>query len=284
MIPTLIYTCKICIWSFVSFIFAQKYNTLRYFIELSYFGKPYHGWQKQPNAVTVQQTIEEALSMILRKKISIMGAGRTDTGVHATQMFAHFDIVDDGEGNEIFAKAALTTLTYKLNNLLPKSIAIQHIFPVKDKAHTRFDALSRSYLYRIAKVKDPFLTNGAFLCKYDLDITAMNEAAAILLKYKDFECFSKSKTEVNTYLCDITEAFWTESDTELLFTITANRFLRNMVRAIVGTLIEIGQGRKSVKWIHEVIALKDRSVAGSSVPAHGLYLTAIKYPDSIYKD
>ena len=250
---------------------------MRYFIELSYFGKNYHGWQRQPNAVTVQETIEKALSTILRKPVLIMGAGRTDAGVHATQMYAHFDWDDD-----LSLDNKLKNLTYKLNRFLPPDIAIDRIFNVRDEAHTRFDATSRSYLYRIAKCKNPFSTEQAHAIVYDIDLSLMNEAAAALLDYSDFECFSKSKTEVNTYLCDITRAQWLETEDEYHFHITANRFLRNMVRAIVGTLLEIGQGKKPVTWIHEVVKGKSRSQAGSSVPGHGLYLTEIIYPETIY--
>lgn len=260
-----------------SIFVLQKYDTLRYFIELSYFGKPYHGWQKQPNAVTVQQTIEEALSTILRQPLSIMGAGRTDTGVHASQMYAHVDISETA-----FAKAECIQLTQKLNSFLPPAIAIHRIFEVTTEAHTRFDATQRSYTYRISKRKNPFTADTAFQCKYDLDIGAMNEAAAILLTYSDFECFSKSNTDVNTYLCTISEAQWMAVNDELHFIISADRFLRNMVRAIVGTLIEIGQGKHDPSWIHEVIKSKNRSMAGASVPAHGLYLTKVSYPDAIY--
>lgn len=251
---------------------------MRYFIELSYFGKDFHGWQRQPNAITVQETIETALSTILREPVKIMGAGRTDTGVHATQMYAHFDWEDPA-----FAKAEhLKGLTHKLNRLLPSSIAIHQIFKVQDDAHTRFDATKRSYLYRISKHKNPFSSDQAHTLKNRVDLNAMNAAAAILLEYKDFECFSKSKTDVNTYLCDITRAEWLETEDEYHFHITANRFLRNMVRAIVGTLLEIGEGKKSVDWMHEVITGKSRSKAGVSVPGHGLYLTEILYPETIY--
>ncbi len=257
----------------------QKYNTVRYFIELSYFGKNYHGWQRQPNASSVQQTIESALSTILRQPLEIMGAGRTDAGVHATQMFAHFDY----QKEPILTKDELDTLTHKLNSFLPKDIAIHRIFEVSSDSHTRFDATSRSYLYRISTSKNPFTTEQAYLLKYDIDLKKMNEAAQILLSYKDFECFSKSKTEVNTYLCDITLAEWKKVNQEYHFHISANRFLRNMVRAIVGTLLEIGQGKKPVSWMHDVITGKSRSQAGTSVPGHGLYLTAIEYPETIYK-
>ncbi len=252
---------------------------MRYFIELSYFGKDYHGWQRQPNAITVQETIEKALSTILRKPILIMGAGRTDAGVHATQMYAHFD-----SSSDLSQDNTLKNLTYKLNRFLPPAIAIHRIFKVRDGAHTRFDAISRSYLYRIAKHKNPFSTEQAHALSYPIDLASMNEAASALLDYEDFECFSKSKTAVNTYLCDITRAQWLETEDEYHFHITANRFLRNMVRAIVGTLLEIGQGKKPVSWIHEVIKGKRRSQAGSSVPGHGLYLTEIIYPETIYID
>ena len=253
---------------------------MRYFIELSYFGKDYHGWQRQPNAVTVQETIEKALSIILRKPLQIMGAGRTDAGVHATQMYAHFD----WDGDQLSDEEGIKNLTHKLNRFLPQDIAIKDIFQVHNDAHTRFDATSRSYVYRIAKRKNPFTSDHAHTLRYQVDFDKMNKAALILLDYKDFECFSKSKTEVNTYLCDITRATWIETEDEYHFHITANRFLRNMVRAIVGTLLEIGEGKKEVAWMHDVITGKSRSQAGTSVPGHGLYLTAIIYPNTIYKD
>ncbi|MFC4632534.1 tRNA pseudouridine(38-40) synthase TruA [Dokdonia ponticola] len=267
---------------------------MRYFIQLSYNGTPYHGWQRQPNAVTVQQTIEEALSTLLRTPITIMGAGRTDTGVHAQMMYAHVDIPHESDPknpNETlegavpaFAKADLTTLTYKLNNFLPPSIAIQDILPVKEDAHARFDATYRSYVYRIHSHKNPFTQERAFYYKIPLDLERMQEASEILKTYTDFECFSKSNTDVNTYLCAIKEAKWSQVDNEYHFTITADRFLRNMVRAIVGTLVAIGQGKKPVSWMHEVIKGKNRSLAGASVPAYGLYLIDIGYPKHIFID
>ena len=250
---------------------------MRYFIELSYFGKHYHGWQRQPNAITVQETVEKALSTILRKPVLIMGAGRTDTGVHAIQMYAHFDWDDTLE----VITHSLDHLTYKLNNFLPVDIAIASIFEVSKDAHTRFDAIDRSYIYRLSKGKNAFTSNHAYCFKYSLDLKAMNDAAQILLTYNDFECFSKSNTDVRTYLCDIKEAYWEEKDNELIFHITANRFLRNMVRAIVGTLLEIGQQKRSISWMHDVIKTKNRSQAGASVPGHGLYLSKITYPKDI---
>lgn len=255
---------------------------MRYFIQLSYNGTPYHGWQRQPNAITVQQTIEEAISTLLRMPITIMGAGRTDTGVHARMMYAHVNIENKDGVDIAFAKADITKLTYKLNSFLPPSIAITQIIPVISEAHARFDATHRSYIYRISPTKNPFTQERAFYYKIPLDIKRMQEASDILLGYSDFECFSRSNTDVNTYLCDIKEASWSQVDDEYHFKITADRFLRNMVRAVVGTLIEIGQGKKPVSWMHEVIKGKNRSLAGASAPAHGLYLTDIGYPEHIF--
>ena len=253
---------------------------MRYFIQLSYNGTPYHGWQRQPNAVTVQQTIEEALSTLLRTPTTIMGAGRTDTGVHARMMYAHVDVTTES----VLSKEDLEQLVYKLNSFLPDSIAIQRIVPVTAEAHARFDATYRSYIYRISPLKNPFSQEQAFYYKVPLDIERMQEASDILLTYSDFECFSRSNTDVNTYLCDIKKATWSVVENEYHFTITADRFLRNMVRAIVGTLLEIGQGKKPVSWMHEVIKGKNRSLAGASAPAHGLYLTDIGYPKHIFID
>lgn len=245
---------------------------MRYFIELSYNGKAYHGWQIQPNAISVQEVLEDALSKLLRSKISIMGAGRTDAGVHASQMFAHFDtdsLIED-------------RLVFKLNSFLPDDIAIYNIFQVSYEAHTRFDALSRTYIYKISQQKNVFNTEFTYALNNHLDIDAMNEACEILLKYKDFQCFSKVHTDVKTYNCSIMFAQWKCKDDQLLFTIKADRFLRNMVRAIVGTMVNIGLGKMDVENLHDIIKSKDRGEAGFSVPAHGLYLTKIEYPNSIY--
>lgn len=249
---------------------------MRYFIELSYLGTPYFGWQRQPDHISVQETLEKALSTILRQPISITGAGRTDTGVHASQMWAHFDI------ENAFAKAELIDLAHKLNSFLDYSIAIQRVVPVTQNAHARFDAIKRSYIYKISALKNPFLSETTFQFKPNLNIQAMNEAAAILKSYTDFECFSKVKTDVKTYLCTIFEARWKVSEDQLHFHITADRFLRNMVRAIVGTLIEIGLEKRPPSWMHKVIQSKKRSTAGTSVPARGLYLTAVEYPSNIF--
>ncbi len=246
---------------------------MRYFLELSYKGTPYHGWQKQPNAISVQEVVEDALSVILRNPIHTVGAGRTDTGVHARQLMVHFDEV---------SLISCDELCYKLNAILPSTIAVQKVYPVHADVHARFDAVRRSYEYHITTVKDPFLIENAYYVKQSLDLEAMNAAAAVLLEYRNFKCFSKSKTDVKTYDCDITEAIWTKEASKLVFTITANRFLRNMVRAIVGTLITVGEGKQDVTDVVSIIKSQDRGNAGYSVPAHGLYLTSVGYPRTIY--
>ena len=244
---------------------------MRYFIQFNYFGKAYHGWQVQPNAITVQQILEEGLSALLRSKVSVMGAGRTDAGVHAKEMYAHFD----------FSEIADTTdLAHRLNNYLPSDIAVKSIFLVKDDAHARFDAIERTYEYWIVQQKNPFYIDSAHFIWSPLDITAMNTAAKILMEYEDFECFSKSNTDVKTYRCKIEKAVWEKKDDKLIFTIKADRFLRNMVRAIVGTLLEVGLHKIEPKAIREIIKSKDRGRAGASVPAKGLYLTKVLYPKS----
>jgi tRNA pseudouridine38-40 synthase len=245
---------------------------LRYFIELSYNGKAYHGWQNQPNAISVQQVLEEALSVLMQTKIEVVGAGRTDTGVHASQMFAHFDVEFEID---------ISTLVYKLNAILPNDIAIHDIFRVKEDAHARFDAISRTYHYKISTSKNVFTNDFAYRFQLPLNVEKMNEACKILLRYKDFQCFSKSNTDVKTYHCNIEKAEWIEDHNGLTFTITADRFLRNMVRAIVGTMINIGLGKIQVKDLITIIGSKNRSEAGYSVPAHGLYLTQITYPESL---
>lgn len=246
---------------------------MRYFIALSYNGKHYHGWQTQPNAITVQQTLEEALCTLLRDQISIVGAGRTDSGVHARLMYAHFEF-ESGLDTE--------TMVYQLNSYLPQDIAIKEIYPVKADAHARFDAIKRSYMYWVVQKKDPFLLDYAYYFKSDLNIVAMNEAASLLLEVDDFQCFSKSNTDVKTYICDVQAAYWEERDEVLVFHITADRFLRNMVRAVVGTLLNVGLGRCSIEQFKQILESKDRRKAGVSVPAQGLYLTAVEYPKNIF--
>ena len=245
---------------------------MRYFIELSYNGKAYHGWQNQPNAITVQQVLEEALSVLLNTKIDVVGAGRTDSGVHASQMFAHFDVENELD---------ISSLNYKLNSFLPNDIAVHDIYKVKEEVHARFDATSRTYHYKISTKKNVFNYDYAYQLKLPLNVEKMDEACKILFHYKDFQCFSKSNTDVKTYNCNIMEAKWIKDHNELIFIITADRFLRNMVRAIVGTMINIGLGKIEVKDLITIIESKDRSEAGYSVPAHGLYLMQIVYPESI---
>jgi len=246
---------------------------LRYFIELSYNGKNYHGWQTQPNAITVQEIVTDTLSTILRKQVIIMGAGRTDAIVHALQLFAHFDI--DSQLN-------VKEIKKKLNAFLPDDIVVNALFLVKDKAHARFDAVSRSYEYRIWLGRNPFLLETTWqLYQQELDIKKMNEAAAILLEYTNFKCFSKSKTDVKTYNCNITKAEWVLEDSLLVFHITADRFLRNMVRAIVGTLLDIGLNKKTKEDLISIIKSEDRSNAGVSVPPQGLFLTRVRYKKGV---
>ena len=245
---------------------------MRYFIELSYFGKAYHGWQNQPNSISVQEVLERNISKVLGLKIDIVGAGRTDAGVHARQMFAHLD-------HDTALDLAL--LKYKLNSMLPKDIAINDIFRVKDDAHARFDAISRSYEYHIIQEKDAFEQDFSWLLKKKLDLDKMNEAASLLKSYTNFKAFSRSRTDVKTYNCRIERAEWEKEESKLVFHITADRFLRNMVRAIVGSLVETGHGKYPVSHMHEIIKSKDRANAGASVPAHGLYLSRIVYPDNI---
>ncbi|MEZ4809350.1 MAG: tRNA pseudouridine(38-40) synthase TruA [Allomuricauda sp.] len=248
---------------------------MRYFIRFSYFGKAYHGWQNQPNAITVQEVLEKALTTLLRQKIEVVGAGRTDTGVHAKEMFAHFDSA---------AIPDLEELAYRLNAFLPEDIAVQEIRKVKDDAHARFDALERTYEYWVVQQKNPFYSEYAHCVTYPLDLDAMNRAASYLLEHTDFECFSKSNTDVKTYLCDIKHAGWQKMEDKVVFTITADRFLRNMVRAIVGTLLDVGTGKMAPEEINTIIAGKDRSGAGVSVPAKGLYLTKVLYPKTIFDE
>jgi len=247
---------------------------LRYFIELAYKGTNYHGWQLQPNAVSVQELITNAFSTVLRTSIIIFGAGRTDTGVHASQMYAHFDIENEFNTVEII---------YKINALLPNDIVIYNIIKTTKEAHARFDALSRSYEYRIFLGRNPFEIETTWqLNNKKLNVDKMNEAAEILLTYTNFKCFSRSNTDVKTYNCDISNAEWILTDKLLVFNITADRFLRNMVRAIVGTLLDIGCEKTSIATFKNIIESKNRCNAGASAPPQGLFLTQIKYPKTIF--
>ena len=248
---------------------------MRYFIRFAYFGKAYHGWQNQPNAITVQEVLEKALTTLLRQEIKVVGAGRTDAGVHAREMYAHFDTSLPINRND---------LPHRLNTFLPDAISVQEIVPVKADAHARFDATERVYEYWLVQHKNPFYTDFAHCVHYPLDVDAMNQAAQYLLSHTHFECFSKSNSDVKTFNCDVRQAFWEKKEDRLVFTIAADRFLRNMVRAIVGTLLEVGLGKMGPEKINDIIASRDRGEAGVSVPAKGLYLTAISYPKQIFDE
>lgn len=246
---------------------------MRYFIEFAYRGTDFHGSQIQPNGDTVQAALESAFATIMREPISLTFAGRTDAGVHAEKMIAHFDVMKDIPAN----------LGARLNNLLPNSIAVHSIRPVIELAHARFDALSRTYYYRITTRKDPFLYINHARVADGLDFDAMNAAAQWLLGKQDFSSFCRAHTDAKTTICDVREAQWVqENETEAHFVITADRFLRNMVRAVVGTLFEVGKGRMNEEAFRDVIAAHNRCRAGHSAPAEGLSLVEIIYPQNTY--
>lgn len=252
---------------------------MRYFIQLSYDGTGYHGWQVQPNGVSVQEVLQKALSTLLRQPTEVTGAGRTDAGVHASMMVAHFDwpAAHEGEGCEEMPLDCIQ-LTYKLNRLLPPDVAVQAVRPVGPEMHARFSATRRTYHYYIHTHKDPFLRGYSWQVNVPLDFALMNEAAQVLLEYSDFTSFSKTGTDVKTNICQLTEARWEQlKPGEWRFTVSANRFLRNMVRAIVGTLVEVGRHRMTISQMRHAIEAKDRQRAGESVPGHALYLTNIEY-------
>lgn len=251
--------------------FCSQLNTQRFFIELSYDGTAYHGWQVQPNSVTVQQELDRALSVFFRQPVTTLGCGRTDTGVHASQFFAHMDL------ENVTALQAGSAVS-GVNALLPYAIAVRRIFDVENQAHARFDATSRSYEYHFHFHKDPFKLNRSWLYKAELDLEAMNIAAASLMNFTDFTSFSKSNTSTATNNCKITRADFRETEGGIVFTISADRFLRNMVRAIVGTLVMIGRKEIGIADFAEIIVSKNRSNAGQSVPACGLYLVNVTYP------
>jgi tRNA pseudouridine38-40 synthase len=242
---------------------------MRYFIWFGYDGTHYHGWQIQPNGVTVQSELERCLSLLMREKVSVTGAGRTDAGVHARRMAAHFDTVQELDG---------ALLVKKLNGLLHEDIAVYSIERVADDLHARFSATSRTYHYYIHTHKSPFLNQYSLEIHYRLDYALMNEAGRVLTEYEDFGAFCKAGSDVKTTLCKVTQALWIQtSPTEWYFEITANRFLRNMVRAVVGTLVEVGRGRMSLEEFRQVVEGKKRTQAGESMPAKGLFLEDIKY-------
>ena len=246
---------------------------LRYFIELAYKGTNYHGWQIQPNAITVQELVEKAFSTIFRSKIEVVGAGRTDTGVHADQFFAHVDFEKEFNTEEVL---------YRVNAILPDDIVVYKMLKV-NSAHARFDAISRSYEYRILLGRNPFLTSTTWqFTNRKLNIVKMNQAAQILVTYTDFKSFSRSNSGVNNYNCEVTNSEWIQNNELLVFHISANRFLRNMVRAIVGTLLEVGTGKTTLEEFKQIIENKDRCNAGPSAPPQGLFLTQVTYPKTIF--
>ena len=247
----------------------------RYFIYLSYKGTSYHGWQLQPNSTTVQKQLENALSVVLGEKITTTGAGRTDTGVHALFFCAHFDsLLTDLCENK--------NLIFRLNRFLPEDISVSEIKKVIPDANARYSAISRTYQYYITRKKDPFFTGSSWFLHGEIDIDSMNQACRILFSHSDFTSFSKLHSGSRTNICKIYEAHWDETDNKLAFTIKADRFLRNMVRAIVGTMVEIGFGKMNPEEFEEVLLAQDRCRAGTSAPAKGLFLTDIEYPDEIF--
>ena len=242
---------------------------MRYLIECSYRGSSFHGWQIQPNATTVQECIEKGLSMVLKEKIAITGSSRTDTGVHAIQQFAHFDtekVIEDPD-----------KIVNSLNGILSKDIAIHQIKLVSNEFHSRFDAIHRRYIYRIQQKKTPFDYETSYFFKSKLNIDLMNKAGELMKSYFDFQCFSKVKTDVQTFNCKIEFAYWEQQEQTLLFHIKADRFLRGMVRAVVGTMIEIGAGRLSLADFEQILVSKNRNNAGRAVPPEGLTLVEVGY-------
>ncbi len=247
----------------------------RYFIFISYKGTSYHGWQIQPNSVTVQKVLNDALSVVLSENISSLGAGRTDTGVHALNFCAHFDSLSHD-------LATTENLVFRLNGFLPEDISVNSIKKVATDANARYSAISRTYKYYISRIKDPFFNNSSWFLHGNIDILKMNEACSLLFNHSDFTSFSRLHSNTKNNICKIIDAKWEETGTRLVFTIKANRFLRNMVRAIAGTLVEIGFGKMNLTEFEEIISAGDRCRAGKSAPAKGLFLTDIEYPEEIF--
>lgn len=258
---------------------------LRYFITFSYDGLAYHGWQIQPNACTVQEVLQKALSTLLRRPVSVVGAGRTDAMVHARKMVAHFDVPEESDTSFPLTDvkvlpAELPQMVYRLNKMLPGDIAVQDLRLVPSDCHARFSATERTYHYYVHLNKDPFLRQQSWQLYDKPDFQLMNQAARILMEYTDFTSFSKTHTDTLTNECDLREAYWEQLDEfRWRFVIKANRFLRNMVRAVVGTLMEVGRGRMSLDELRRVVEACDRCAAGESVPAYGLYLVDVRYGD-----
>ncbi len=249
----------------------------RYFIFISYKGTSYHGWQIQPNSVTVQKILDEALSVILNEEILTIGAGRTDAGVHASFFCAHFD----SSSPDLLSAA---NLIFRLNQFLPSDISVNSLKKVVPDANARYSAISRTYKYYISRKKDPFFENSSWFLHGRLNVESMNEACRMLFRYSDFTSFSRLHSGAKTNICKILEAGWEDSENRLVFTIKADRFLRNMVRAIVGTMVEIGFEKMDLKEFEDIILAKDRCKAGKSAPAKGLFLVDIEYPEEIFPD
>lgn len=265
--------------SYISHIFSTFAPMSRYFITFSYDGTNYHGWQIQPNANTVQQELQRGLSILLRKDVEVVGAGRTDTGVHARKMAAHFDWESlDADGNDLGLPMACDQLVYRLNRILPRDISVLDVFPVSDDMHARFSATSRTYHYYIHTQKDPFERHYSLQMNYPLDFARMNEAAQMFLEHEDYAAFCKAGGDNKTTICHVTQARWVQtSPTTWYFEITANRFLRNMVRAVVGTLIEVGRGKMTMEQFEDILHNGSRSDAGESMPGNALFLEDVAY-------
>ena len=256
---------------------------MRYFIHLAYNGTNYCGWQTQPGLPTVQQTLEQALSTLLRQPVAVVGCGRTDTGVHASDFYAHFTLPENSslsetENSNQEKNISRCSLTFKLNSFLPEDIAIFDIFPVAENAHARFDATARTYQYHVSNRRLPFRQGLYSRIYFEPNMELMNRGAEILMEYDDFTSFAKLHTQVKTNICHLTHARWEWLDDEWVFTIRSNRFLRNMVRSVTGTLLDVGRGKLTLDGLREVIERKNRCAAGVSMPPQGLFLTKVEYP------
>ncbi len=249
------------------------FTAMRYFLFFSYRGTNYHGWQIQKNALGVQEVINNTLKTILKTPVQTIGSCRTDTGVHANEQVLHFDL--DKKLNK-------SNLLYKLNSLLPKDIAVNNIKEVRADAHARFSVVQRQYIYQITKHKNPFLQDLAYYFRKDMDLGKMNSLNDFLIEWKDFQSFCRVKTDVNNFICNIHSLMWTADKDQVYFTVSANRFLRGMVRTMVGTMIEVGMGNCSKQNFIDVVHSRDRRKAGPAVPPHGLFLNTISYPDDIF--
>lgn len=246
---------------------------MRYFLEIAYDGTRFHGWQVQPNALSVQEILEDSLSKVLREPISTTGSGRTDTGVHAIQQFVHFNAQQPLDPQQV---------VYRLNRILPEDISALNLYLVQPDAHARYDAFARTYHYHITLRKNPFKRLHAWYHSRALDVEKMNEAAAILLNYEDFTTFSKVKGDTKHYRCNMYEAVWEQAGEELRFTIRANRFLRGMVRLVVGTLVDVGRGKLTVPEFEQIVASQDRSRSSGAAPSEGLFLAKVEYPSELF--